>query len=97
MCARGRSITVNALEGGTFALVFKGAAGKANASRAVTIAKGRVVTPTAGPRALKLTLTKAGARLLRKGKRVAGKLTLSFTRSDESKLSRSRKVTLKRR
>jgi len=95
--ARGRSITVNALEGGTFALVFKGAAGKANASRTVTIAKGRTVAATAGPRALKLTLTKAGARLLRKGKRVAGKLTLSFTRSDESKLSRSRKVTLKRR
>lgn len=95
--ARGRSVTVNALTAGTFRLVFKGAAGKANASRAVTIAKGATVAASAGSHALKLKLTKAGVRLLRRGKRVAGTLTLSFTRPDGSKLSRTRKVTLKRR
>jgi hypothetical protein len=95
--ARGRSVTLNALTAGTFALVFKGAAGKANASRAVTIAKGSTVAAAAGSQSLKLKLTKAGARLLRRGKRIAGTLTLSFTRPNGSKLSRSRKVTLKRR
>jgi hypothetical protein len=95
--ARGRSITVNALTAGTFSLVFKGAAGKAKASRTVTIAKGSVRAPATGRQALRLKLTRAGAGLLRKGGRVSGKLTLTFTRTDRSKLIASRKVALKRR
>jgi hypothetical protein len=95
--ARSSSISVNALTAGTFAVAFKGAAGRANASRSVTIAKGRVVATGAGRYALKLKLTRAGRSVLRKGKRVSGKLTMSFTRPDGSKLSRSRTLTLRRR
>ena len=95
--ARGRSISVNALTAGTFALVFRGAAGRARASRTVTIGRGRVVAAGAGRYTLRLKLTKAGARLLRRGRRVSGRLTMSFTTPSGSKLSGSRKVTMKRR
>jgi hypothetical protein len=95
--ARGQGLKVKALSAGTFTLVFSGQTTKAKASRSVAIAKGRKVATGAGTYTLRLKLTKAGVRLLRKGKQVRGKLTLSFTGTGQSKLSRSRKVTLKRR
>ena len=95
--ARGRSVTVNALTAGTFALVFKGAAGRARASRTIKIGSGRVVATGAGRYTLRLKLTKAGVRLLHRGRRVSGRLTMSFTTPSGSKLSSSRKVTMKRR
>ncbi|MEA2366942.1 MAG: large repetitive protein [Thermoleophilaceae bacterium] len=95
--ARGQGLKVKALTAGTFTLVFSGQTTKAKASRSVAIAKGRKVATGAGAYTLSLKLTKAGARLLRKGKQVRGKLTLSFTGTGQSKLSRSRTVTLKRR
>jgi hypothetical protein len=95
--ARGQGVRLKAMTAGTFTLVFSGQATKAKASRSVAIAKGRKVATGAGAYTLKLKLTKAGMRLLSKGKQVRGKLTLSFTGTGQSKLSRSRTVTLKRR
>lgn len=95
--ARGQGVRLKAMTAGTFTLVFSGQTTKAKASRSVAIAKGRKVATGAGTYTLKLKLTKAGVRLLSKGKQVRGKLTLSFTGTGQSKLSRSRTVTLKRR
>ncbi len=56
-----------------------------------------MVAAGAGRYTLRLKLTKAGARLLRRGRRISGRLTMSFTTPSGSKLSSSRKVTMKRR
>jgi Bacterial Ig domain len=91
------SFTAHALMGGRFALAFTGAATKAKAAKATKIAT--VSRTVAGPGTYKLTLklTKAGKKLLRKGRRVRGKLTLSFTPQGRAKVSRNRSLTLKRR
>jgi hypothetical protein len=91
------SLSIHALMAGKFTASFTGAAGKASASRATKIATGSKQAKGAGGYKLTLKLTKAGKKLLRKGKRVKGSLTVSFTKAGGGKVSRHKTVTLKRR
>jgi hypothetical protein len=91
------SLAVHALMGGKFTLSLKGAAGKAKAARSTTIATGSKTVSGPGTYKVTLKLTKAGKKLLRKGRRVKGKLALSFVKSGGGKVGRSKNVTFKRR
>jgi hypothetical protein len=91
------SFTAHAMTAGKFTLTFSGAAGKANAAKSTKIATASKTASGAGTYKLSLKLTKAGKKLLRKGKRVSGKLALGFTKQGGAKVSRSKSLTLKRR
>jgi hypothetical protein len=91
------SVSVHALMAGKFTLSLSGAAGKAKASKSTKIATASKTATGAGTYKLSLKLTKAGKKLLRRGKRVKGKLTLSFTKQGGGKVARSKSLTLKRR
>jgi hypothetical protein len=91
------SFTAHSLLAGKFGLTLTGSAGKAKASRSTKIATASKTVSAPGTYKLTLKLTKAGKNLLRKGRRVKGKLTLSFTPQGRTKVSRNKSLTLKRR
>lgn len=91
------SLSLHSLMAGKFTASFTGAAGKARASKTTKIATGSKQATGAGTYKLTLKLTKAGKKLLRKGKRVKGSLTVTFTKPGGGKVSRHKTVTLKRR
>jgi hypothetical protein len=91
------SVAVHSLQGGQFTLSFKGAATKQKAAKTTVIAKGSKSVTGAGTSKVSLTLTKAGKKLLRSGKRVKGTLSGSFTKTGGGSVTRSKSLTLKRR
>jgi extracellular elastinolytic metalloproteinase len=79
---------VQALTAGRFALQL--------ATRGTTIAKGSRAAGAAGRYAIKLVTTKAGRKLLRRGRRIEATLTLRFTDAAGVTRKRSAKLVLKR-
>jgi hypothetical protein len=61
------------------------------------LAKASMTAGAAGRYKITLKLTKKGKRVLRRGKRLKVRLTIGFTGADGVKVSRSKRVTLKRR
>lgn len=91
------ALRFRALQAVGFTLSWKGTATSTRASRAIVIARGARSLTAAGTYQVTLKLTKAGRKLLRRGRRVKGKLTVACTRSAGATITQSRGVTLKRR
>ena len=91
------TLSLRSLGAGRLTLSFGGTATRAKASAATTIAKGSKAVLAAGKHKVTLKLTRRGKALLKRGRRVKGKLAASFTPANGGKASRSRSVTLKRR
>ena len=90
-------VTVRALSAGRLTINLAGSVTRGGASANTILAKGARTVAAAGSYKVTVRLTTKGSRALREARRLRGKLTGRFIEATSRSVTRSKKVTLKRR
>jgi hypothetical protein len=96
---RFNAVAINALTAGRFSVALKAKpkSGRSRAAaRSVTIATGSRAVSAAGRSSMQVKLTKKGARLLRRVRRLSVTVSMRFAPPTGAALSRTAKLTLRR-